>query len=50
MMLYENIRMLDVSKLAALTFAATIVGGAPWSHIPTMLRALENEIRSQVLN
>ena len=41
--------MLDVNKLAALTFAATIVGGTPWSHLPIMLRNLENGLRSQVL-
>jgi len=49
-MIQNNIDMLDVGKLAALTFAATIVGGAPWSHLPTMLRNLENGLRSQVLH
>lgn len=31
LMIQNNIDMLDVSKLVALTFAASIVGGAPWS-------------------
>lgn len=48
-MIQSNIDMLDVGKLVALTFAASIVGGAPWSHLPTMLRNLDESIRSQVL-
>jgi hypothetical protein len=41
--------MLSVEKLVALTYAATIVGGAPWTSLPVMLRNMTIEVRAEVL-
>jgi hypothetical protein len=44
-----NINELKVEKIAALTYAACIVGGAPWIGLPSMLKNMEDHIRSSVL-
>jgi len=48
-MIQSNIDMLNVEKLVALTYAATIVGGTPWANLPATLRGMAIEVRAQVL-
>jgi hypothetical protein len=44
-----NINELNVEKITALTYAACIVGGAPWIGLPSMLKNMEDHIRSSVI-
>jgi hypothetical protein len=44
-----NIGQLDVEKITALTLAACIVSGAPWSNLAGVFKNMEDDVRSSVI-